>query len=68
MENYIVGDPMRFNEYDIRRKEMNDTIVEVINFLNRDDIRKMINTTDRDFFIGEEGTCNWTVEDEFVYD
>ena len=55
--------------YDIRRKEMNDIDSQIVNFLNRGDVKKITNTTDRNFFsIGDNSTCNGTIENEYIYD
>ena len=69
VQNYIIGDPERFNYYDIRRTEMNDIDTEIINFLNRDDVKQIANTTNRAYFtVGGTDTCNVTIEDEFIGD
>jgi cathepsin A (carboxypeptidase C) len=67
--NYIWGDPPTFNEYDIRRKDSKDVDEYIIDLLTQPAVQQILNTTDRPYFkVGEQITCNHTVENMFVND
>jgi len=65
----LVGVPPRYDWYNIKRKANTQSEAPLINFLNRDDVRKIINATDRQYFkVGDTVACNSSIVKDFLYD